>query len=64
MLGAIIIRTASNAAYSLSVYVYFMPQFKGKENPNYKVVAMEEFQTSHNRFFHFPGYDFWTRSFY
>ena len=34
------------------------------EKRNYKVVAMEEFQTSYNGFLNFLGYDFWSRSFY
>ena len=29
------------------------------EKLNYKVVAMEEFQTSYNGFVNFLGYDFW-----
>ena len=33
------------------------------EKLNYKVVAMEEFQTSYNGFLNFLGYDFWSRSF-
>ena len=28
------------------------------EKLNYKVVVMEEFQTSYNGFLNFPGYDF------
>ena len=34
------------------------------EKRNYKVVAMEEFQTSYNGFLNFLAYDFWSRSFY
>ena len=31
---------------------------------NYKMVAMEEFQTSYKGFLYFLGYDFRSRSFY
>ena len=34
------------------------------EKVNYKVVAMEEFQTSDNGFLNFLGIEFWSRSFY
>ena len=39
------------------VFYHISKHFKG-EKLNYKVVAMEEFQTSCNGFLHFLGYDF------
>ena len=44
--------------------VLFLQDILREEKLNYKVVAMEEFQTSYNGFLNFLGNDFWSRLFY